>query len=361
MQSFIRDLARALQERGHSVMAYAAGITTQRLLENDLVPIVPDLRQLKLKPDLIHTQNHLDAMAALAALPDRPALYHAHGATWRDGAPLHPRIYRYLAVSRTLAERITVESGLPPEKVGVLLNGIDIRRFKHIRELPARPAKALFYNSRIRADSGLVAAAQTACAVRGIQLDCIGYHFGQTTKEPETLLPHYDIVFASGIAALEALACGCAVIVIGRSSTGPLVTPQNFEALRSVNLSLASNVPEPSAEHVGAELDRYDAESGALVTRMAREQGNFQHLAEQLEGHYHAVLADHQSAQPQSGAEIEAMGRYLEYIAPLIKTADEVLDRTWGSPVRASNFDELHTQVLLLEKEVRQATLPPAP
>ncbi len=81
VQSVVRDLAYALQQRGHTLMIFASGSTSQRLLENDLVPVVPDLRKLKLKPDIIHAQNHMEAMIALATLPGTPALYHAHDAT----------------------------------------------------------------------------------------------------------------------------------------------------------------------------------------------------------------------------------------------------------------------------------------
>ena len=138
-EAFVRDLARALQRRGHRVMAYTSDPAAQpRLLENDPVPVATDLERLPLRPDVIHAQHHLDAMTALAALPGVPAIYHCHGAVWRECPPLHPRIHRYAAVTPTLAERLSVEYALAPERVRVVPNGVDLERFA----VPARPPRA---------------------------------------------------------------------------------------------------------------------------------------------------------------------------------------------------------------------------
>src|SRR5579862_4781542 len=99
-ESFVRDLARGLQAFGHSVMAYSSDPKHQeRLLESDVIPVATDLERLPFAPDVIHGQHHLDAMTAIAGLPGVPALYHCHGAVWREAIPAHPRIHRYLAVS----------------------------------------------------------------------------------------------------------------------------------------------------------------------------------------------------------------------------------------------------------------------
>lgn len=81
-------------------MAFSADARQlERVLEIDVIPVTADPRRLDFMPDIIHAQQHLEAMAALTALPGVPAIYHSHSATWRDFAPKHPRIYRYLSIS----------------------------------------------------------------------------------------------------------------------------------------------------------------------------------------------------------------------------------------------------------------------
>jgi len=48
---------------------------------------------------------------------------------------------------------------------------------------------------------------------------------GATFEQPEEVLPNYDLVFAVGRAAIEAMAIGCAVIVADAYGLGGLVTP----------------------------------------------------------------------------------------------------------------------------------------
>ncbi|MEZ5284643.1 MAG: hypothetical protein R2712_07525 [Vicinamibacterales bacterium] len=43
-ETFVRQLARGLQARGHSVLAYCSDPSAQaRLLENDVIPVATDL------------------------------------------------------------------------------------------------------------------------------------------------------------------------------------------------------------------------------------------------------------------------------------------------------------------------------
>ncbi len=132
---FVRDLARALQARGHVVFAYSSDLGEgERLLESDVLGVSTDLEKLPFQPDIIHAQHHLDAMTALTALPGVPALYHCHGAVWREAVPKHPRIYHYLAMSRTLAERIMVESNIAADDITLWWNTVDTARFRTVRE-----------------------------------------------------------------------------------------------------------------------------------------------------------------------------------------------------------------------------------
>jgi glycosyltransferase involved in cell wall biosynthesis len=354
-EAFVRDLARALQRRGHRVMAYTTDPAAQpRLLENDPIPVVTDLERLPLRPDVIHAQHHLDAMTALAALPGVPAIYHCHGAVWRECPPLHPRIHRYAAVTPTLAERLSVEYGLAPERVRVVPNGVDLERFAGIRRPAARPARVLFYSHRHLPGSPTFDAVREAAVTRGLAFDAVGRPFGTTTQSPETLLPGYDVVFASGLSALEALACGCAVVVLGRTSCGDLVRLDAFDAWRAANFTIPVNSPPPSAAAVGAALDGYDAADVAAVTALTRARCGFDAVADALVGLYEEAVAARRDAMPDATAEILALGRYLRGLAPLVKLTDAALAGQWASPTRASSLEELRAELGIVDRRLAE-------
>jgi Glycosyltransferase Family 4 len=354
-ESFVRTLARGLESVGHSVMAYSSDPGQgERLLENDVVPVATDLENLPFLPDVIHAQHHLDTMTALTALPGVPAVYHSHGAVWRACVVQHPRIYRYLAMSRTLAQRLVVESNISPDDIEVFLNGVELTRFTQVRNLPAQSKRALFFNSRHDAESDTLSAIREATSRNGLELDCIGLPFGRLTDEPEKVLPTYDIVFASGLSAIEALASGCTVVVLGRTSCGPMVQPENFDSLRGANFSIAANSPPPSVEKIEGELRRYSPQRSALVTARLREEADFSKSVSRLLDIYQCAIEQHRTRPPDPRGESLAISRYLRHIVPLIKMTDNMMGRNWSSASRASSFEELSARVALLEKEFKK-------
>lgn len=343
-ESFLRELVRGLQSRGHSVLVYSNDAVPADAVPDDILPVASDLEALPFRPDILHAQHHLDAMTALAALPGVPALYHCHGAVWRECPPAHPRIYHYLTVSRTLAERMAVESSLSASDITVLLNSVDIDRFRLRRALPSRPARALFFNNRHGEGSDTLAAIREAVSRRGLALDCVGAPFGTLISQPETILPEYDVVFASGRSAIEAIACGCAVIVLGRAGCGGMVTPETFDRFRDVNFTIAVNSPPPSADAIAVELDRFSAPAVTQVSERLRREADFRDAVDRLLPIYEQVVARHRAAAPDPTAESLAMMQYLRRIVPLVKMMDRMQEEQWPSqpvpaPIRSLRRD----------------------
>jgi hypothetical protein len=362
-QMFVRDLARHLERLGHSVFGFGSNrADSEQLLEDDVIPFVTELEKLPFEPDIIHGQHHLDTMTALTWLPGVPALYHSHGAIWTECPPKHPRIHHYLAMSQTLAQRLSAESNIAPSDLTVFLNPVDLARFAVVRELPVRPARALFFNSRHEHGSDAVRAIREATTRCGIALEHIGPPFTPTVAAPEKVLPSYDIVFASGRSAIEALAAGCAVVVLGRTSCGDLVLPANFDHFRQVNFSIPVNSPPPSADRIEAELRRYAAPECALVSRRLRSEADMDPAVRQLVGIYERVIESHRDAKPDLAGEMLALARYLQKIVPLIKVTDAMLGQAWISATRAGSIEELCAKVTTLEQrlaELERARIPP--
>ncbi len=356
-QTLVRQMAQGLQALGHSVIAYSSDQRDrERLLENDLLPVSTDLENLPFRPDVIHGQHHLDCMSALNALPGVPAVFYCHGAVWRGNCPPHPRIYRYLAVSRTLRERLIIEFNIPPTKIDVFLNSTDTSRFVPVRNPAAIPRKALFFNGRHDAEGGTVAAIREAASRCGLGLDFMGWAFGTSTDQPEGLLPQYDIVFASGLSAIEALACGCAVVVLGRTGCGEMVVDENFDRLREVNFSIAADAEGATIEGIEAQLRRYRPEGVSRVTARLREAADHRIAARALVGIYEAVIEEHQRTPKDPRAELIATSRYLRSLAPLIEATDNMMGRQWASASRTSSIEELSSRMGAVEKELKRLT-----
>src|SRR5690606_10549363 len=114
-------------------------------------------------------------------------------------------------------------------------NAVDLARFRARGPLPLRPARALLFSNYAREDTHLPVVRE-ACARAGLPRDVIGAGAGRAVAAPETILGDYDLVFAKGRSALEALAVGAAVVLCDFRGIGPMVTSANLDALRLANL-----------------------------------------------------------------------------------------------------------------------------
>jgi hypothetical protein len=125
-------------------------------------------------------------------------------------------------VGQDCYDKLVFQHSLPEERVRLLLNFVNLERFKPRGPLPAQPRRALLFCSYTK-DQAYLAAVREACSQTGLQLDVLGLGVGTSSEEPEKLLGQYDIVFAKARSALEALAVGTSVIIYCMKSVGPTV------------------------------------------------------------------------------------------------------------------------------------------
>ncbi len=268
---YVRDLATALLDRGHSPIAYSTVLgDVAKELRAATVPVVGDLDALGTPPDVIHGQHHVETMTAVLRFPKVPAIYFCHGWTpWEEAPPRFPRILRYVAVDYTCRDRLVFEHGIPEERVRVLLNFVDLERFKPRGCLPAYTKRALIF-SNAASEETHVPAIRKACARQGIALDVMGLSWGNPCERPEEALVRYDIVFAKGRAALEALAVGAAVVLCDAAGIGPMVTVDELDRLRSINFGIRALREPVHPAAVTREIARYDPLNAAEVSRLIR-------------------------------------------------------------------------------------------
>lgn len=268
---YAAELATWLRAHGHHPVLYSArpgpfaGDVRRRG-----IPVVDDLMQVAEPPDIIHAQHHLPTMAALARFPDTPAVYFCHGwLPWEEWPARHPAIRRYVAVSRATRERLVSENGVPPGLVQVLPNFVDLSRFVPREPLPAAPARALVFSNQANGDEW-VAIVRSACDARGIALDVAGHACGRPLDRPEQHLGRYDLVFARGRSAIEAMAVGAAVVLCDTEGLGPLVTLETLERVREGNYGMQVLSEPHRRELVLREIDRYDPHGAAQVAERVR-------------------------------------------------------------------------------------------
>jgi len=329
-QAYVRDLAVWLLRQGHLPVVYGPehGRTAAQLARLT-IPVTDDLSTLGVAPDLIHGNSAVETMTALMHFTKTPAIFVCHG--WRPditGAPGFPRILHYVAVDDTCADRLLCKESVPPEKLTVLLNGVDTARFPpRAVPLPARPARALVFGNAAHA-AGHAAIVEEACRRAGIALDVVGEFAGTAVDAPETMLRNYDLVFAKAKCALEGMASGAAVIVCEGSGLGGLVTTQNLERLRRLNFGIRTlMLTALTVESVSREIAAYDASDATAVAATIRATATADTLHEQLLQLYESVLEEHRRKEPEGWeAESHAAASFLRLLASERRPADANLN-----------------------------------
>jgi glycosyltransferase involved in cell wall biosynthesis len=306
---YTRDLALGLLERGHTPIVFStiSGEVAQEL-RAATVAVISDLNALAVAPDVIHGQHHMEAMMALLHFPRVPAVHFCHGwLPWQESPPHFPRILRYVAVDYTCRDRLILESGIPEEKVRVLLNFVDLERFKPRAPLPPRPARGLLFSNYANQETHL-RVVREAAAHAGIELDVVGFGVGNPCTEPEKLLGSYDIVFAKARAALEALAVGTAVVLCDASGMGSMVTSGELERLRALNFGVRALREPLDAARLVREIERYDPVDAAEVSRKVRASAGRDAVLDELIDLYEEVIAEYES-RPDGEDDARAEGR----------------------------------------------------
>jgi glycosyltransferase involved in cell wall biosynthesis len=313
---YLRDLAIALRRRGHDPIAYSPLLgDVAGDLRDATIPVTNDLRTIKVAPDVIHGQHHLEMMTALAHFPHVPAVYVCHGwLPWQEAPPSHPRILRYVAVDDTVFDRLVIESGIDPARVQKLYNFVDLTRFAQRGPLPAKPRRALVYNSRV-SDENLGDVVREVCGASGIDVDVLGYGADRPVREPERLLAQYDVVFARARSALEAMAVGCAVIVCDPSGIAGLVTTKNFDAMRSLNFGVRTLTRPVRRDVLAAEIVSIDAEDAQQVSLRVRAEADMEKVVAAYEELYGRLVTESRADETGDAEDREALADYLRWLS----------------------------------------------
>jgi hypothetical protein len=163
--------------------------------------------------------------------------------------------------------------------------------------------------SNYATDNALLGAVREACSQAGIELDVMSEGTGSGSASPEQVLPKYDLVFAKGRSAVEALAVGTPVILYCMRHAGPMVRSEAIERLLPLNFGIRAMTP-PLPPHalrsaLEREIARYDPADATAAARLIRILADRQPAIDQLVALYEEVIAE----QAECGSDLEAEGR----------------------------------------------------
>lgn len=310
---YVCELATSLLRRGHTPIVYSPQLgPTARELRDATVPVIDNLDAISSPPDLIHGQHHVETMAALLRFPDTPAVFFCHGwLPWEETPPKHPRILHFVAVDDTCRDRLVCESGVPEERVSVILNSVDVDQFLPRAPLPPKPARALVFSN----GAAHVDAVREACRRTQLTLDVIGAEAGSVSTRPQDVLGQYDIVFAKARCALEALAVGSAVVLCDTVGAGPMVTTRDVDQLRRLNFGVRTLQGNVDPDVLEKEIARYDAADAAEVSRRIRNGAGRDAALDQIVALYQDVIGEFEVTVRDKDAEARAEAVYLQQLA----------------------------------------------
>jgi glycosyltransferase involved in cell wall biosynthesis len=308
----VRDLALELQRQGHIPMVYSPRPGAMAMtIKSAGVEVTDDLASLSFAPDVVHGHHHPETIEALLQFPSVPGIFVCHDATAAlDEPPPFPRIFRYVGVDNRCRKRLAATAGISEDKIEVVLNAVDLRRFLPRERLPSRPKRALVFSNNASASTHLTVV-RRACRQLGMQLDVMGENAGKAVVNPETFLPHYDLVFAKARCALEAMACGCAVILCDTMGAGPLVTSENFDQLRPMNFGAGVLLQSLRPENLVAQAELYNADDAAGVSQRIRKEASLELAVHRWLEIYGDVMQESSEMGRDCQSESLALARYL--------------------------------------------------
>ena len=284
------ETAHGLRKRNHDVSIYTqhAGPTADSL-RADGFQVITNLASLTSAPEVIQSNQTYPLLEVVGRFPSIPAISICHDATVWFNEPIDlPSIRRHVAVDLACRARIVDRFVHLGEQVEILHNAVDLDRFQSRPPLPARPRRALI----LAKQSNYLDAVRSACLQRGIDVDAFGPAVGNEIDNLPSLLGDYDLVFATARSALEAMAVGCAVIVIDGRGLAGLVTRDVVPLWHQNNFGLRLLSRPILPESIAAEADRYDPMDARFVSAFIRKHSSLDSYLDRLERMHSDIIVE---------------------------------------------------------------------
>lgn len=287
------ELANGLRERGHDVMLFSPHLgDTAAQLREDGFTVSDDPGSFTQPPEIIHGQHVVASLRAACAFPDARLLFICHDGLSRADEPTPTWMTdAYAAVDRFTSKRITTSTGVAPESVRVLGNVVDVDLFQQRKEFRDSAQRALIYSGSIRTDQHFQMI-RKVCAELELELCEAGERADGFFDHPEKHLHEYDIVFCKARCAMEAMASGAYVILIGDNGMGEQLTVDNIAQLRLLNFGREALGLPHSEELLRERIRTYDPLLAKQVSDWTRENLTPDVWLDKVEQTYQSMISN---------------------------------------------------------------------
>jgi hypothetical protein len=287
---WVSDVARYLTRCGAEVIVYSPdlGPVSDELSESGITVSSSAAEVRAFSPDIcfLHHFKETGTLVSYLAGTATKIVNMSHGPLPRAELPIPGGVAQYFATSITVKTMISLLTDADWNSIRILPNFFDETRFRDVRVSDGGSAALLYSN---KASKKQIDALQGELALNGYAFRIAGQK-STLVDCPEEVLPQYDLVFAVGRSAIEALASGCAVILWDRGVVGPLVTPQNFWqcvcanfALTSMQLPYCMPGDTLSERWLQAQLAEISSGRSSELTQMVRKYLSLDNVGRQIQ------------------------------------------------------------------------------
>ncbi|MCB1472794.1 MAG: glycosyltransferase [Rhodobiaceae bacterium] len=326
------ELAQALAARGHEVVVYTPlmGDSAEALRARN-VRVTDSLHDLDFEAEVIHGNHAVELVHAMIRYPHAPGLFVCHDpGIWFSEPPDLARIRAYVGVCGLTVRRIEQAVPRMAGRVQFVPNAVDLDRFVPRPPLPPSPLRALALTKH----SGHLDTLRAACARAGVALDILGPGAGQVVDDLPARLRDCDLVFATARMAIEAMAVGCATIVVDGRGLAGLATSRVAGEWRAMNFGMQALTRPVTEDAVLAEIARYDAGDAAAVSASVRAAQPLSRAVEQYERLYRGIIDRH--APVPADIQGREMSRLMQQWFPAINGVVRACAPVAAAPVDVS-------------------------
>lgn len=305
-------LASYLSEFGHEVVVYSKYIGKIReIFDRAGIKLVDNLESIKNNSfDVSHVHHNINAMEVRSAFPSLPIIFLSHGILpFLEQPPIIDLgISKFLCVSEEV-ELNLIRKGVKKDKIEVVRNLIDPKKFTVSRKINMRPQKALIISGRI--DSKKENIISEACHTLNITCRFVGGKFGAVLQEDIVkLINEADIVFSLGRGAVESMFCGRIPIIYDYLGGDGMVMPSTFNEIKKNNFSGRRYKKEFTVQQLVNEINKYDAAFGLELRSLAIKEFSAEILVHKLIALYKSITATRLPVMGKS--EMESLNFFIQ-------------------------------------------------
>jgi glycosyltransferase involved in cell wall biosynthesis len=289
---FTAALARSLGGRGHDVLVHSPFVgTLARRLNDKGVEVNRHLSDISaFEFDVAHVHHNVVAAAVRSVFPQLPMVMLLHGVLPELEQPPSSDlgIARYLCVSEEVQQQARLQGtfGAPTE---VVRNFLSAEHWATASAVNPKLENVLVLSNDYPTD--MRGTVEAACAVAGANLR----HVGLPDNPQEDVRPDVawaDLVITLGRGALEAMAMGRNVVVLGSRGGDGFVDADSFLELRERNFSGRTRGTRFTPETLATEMRRYDPKLGSQLRELVLAENGEDRIVTQLERIYQEVARE---------------------------------------------------------------------